>query len=71
MKNKKRQRAGFILIGISIMLLSVYGLFVHLSLTESFVKHHLQRSVIKMDKEMQQLIDKGLNHEALSQSQPA
>ena len=69
MKNKKRQRAGFILIGISIMLLAVYGLFVHLSLTESFVKHHLQRSVIKMDKEMQLLIDKGLNHEALSQSQ--
>lgn len=69
MKDKKRQRIGFILIGSSIILLLLFGAFFHFALNESFIKHNLKKTVLQMDEEMRLIIKKGLNHEDLNQTQ--
>ncbi len=68
MKVKNSKHIGNWIAWSSIILLLLIGTYFLFSLNESFVQRNLQRSVQKMDKEMQNLIDKGLNQEQLEKS---
>ena len=68
MKNKRRKRTGFTIIGLGILLMAATGLFFRFSLKEESVNRYIQNSVLKMDQEMQKLVDKGLNHEELAKT---
>ena len=59
--NQKYRRIGLILAGVGIILWLVVGLFVHLTLRPEALGSLVQRSVLKMDGEMQNLIDQGFN----------
>ena len=65
MKDETRKRIGKSTWIISIILLIAVGLFLFLATNESFIQRHFQRTICKMDNSMQQLIEKGLNHEEL------
>ena len=65
MKDETRKRIGKSTWIISIILLIAVGLFIFLTTNESFIQRDFQRTICKMDNSMQQLIEKGLNHEEL------
>ena len=69
MKNNKSRKTGKILCGISIALWLLLGSFFYLVLDENLVQKSIQKSILKMDNEMQLLIEKGLNHEELEKTQ--
>jgi signal transduction histidine kinase/uncharacterized membrane protein affecting hemolysin expression len=68
MKEATRKRIGNSIWIISVTLLMLFGVVFLLSTNESFIQKDFQRTIRKMDKEMQTLIDKGLNHEELEKS---
>ena len=68
MKDATRKRIGKVLWIASLSLLILFGELFRLSTNEKFVQREFQRSVLKMDRSMQTLIDKGLNHEDLERS---
>ena len=68
MESKKRKRIGVILTSTAIALLLAIGVSFRCSLNEKFINRYVQRSVLRMDREMQQLIAKGLNHEELDKT---
>ena len=68
MKDATKKRIGKILWITSFGLLVLFGVFFHLLTNERFVQKEFQKSVRKMDRSMQTLIDKGLNHEELERS---
>ena len=65
MEDKRSIKTGKLLCWLSIALSLTLGLFFYLYLNEESVQRHFQRNVLKMDKEMRSIIDKGLNHEEL------
>jgi signal transduction histidine kinase len=65
MKDETRKRIGKSTWIISIILLIAVGLFIFLTTNEPFIQRDFQRTICKMDNSMQQLIEKGLNHEEL------
>ena len=68
MKEATRKRIGNSIWIISVALLMLFGVVILLSTNERFIQKNFQRTIQKMDKEMQTLIDKGLNHEELEKS---
>ena len=68
MKSKRTRKIGKHLCWISIALWLLLASFFYLILNENFVQRDIQKSVLKMDKEMRMLIDKGLNHEELEKT---
>ena len=68
MDKKRTKKAGFILCAASILLGLTLGLFLHISLKENTLKRNIQRSVLKMDKEMEQLTENGLYYEELEKT---
>ena len=68
MKDETRKRIGKIVWMISIALLIVTGLFIVLATNETFVQKQFQKTIQEMDISMQNLIDKGLNHEELEKN---
>ena len=69
MRNKKRRRIGSILCWSSIGLSLLLGMFLHLALNEKSLQRSIQKSVLRMDNDMQTLIEKGLNHDELEKTQ--
>lgn len=69
MKSNRRKRMGNILVGISLGLLLLLGVFFRLSLKADYLQRSIQKSVLRMDDEMQSLINKGLNHDELDRTQ--
>jgi len=69
MESTKRKRIGWFLFTLSITVCFVLGFFFGLSMKENHIHQHIQKSVLEMDKEMQTLISKGLNHEKLKKTQ--
>ncbi len=69
MRNKKRRRIGRILCWSSIGLSLLLGMFLHLALNEKSLQRSIQKSVLRMDNDMQTLIEKGLNHDELEKTQ--
>jgi signal transduction histidine kinase len=65
MKGKRTRKIGINLCWLSIALWLLLASFFYLILNENFVQRDIQKSVLKRDKEMRMLIDKGLNHEEL------
>ena len=68
MKGKRTRKIGKHLCWISIALWLLLASFISLILNENFVQRDIQKSVLKRDKEMRMLIDKGLNHEELEKT---
>lgn len=68
MKDKTRKRIGKVIWISGIILLVLFGTFILLSTNESFTQRNIQKTVLKMDRTMQTLIDRGLNHEQLEKS---
>lgn len=68
MKGKRTRKIGINLCWLSIALWLLLASFFYLILNENFVQRDLQKSVLKRDKEMRMLIDKGLNHEELEKT---
>lgn len=68
MKGKRTRKIGKHLCLISIALWLLLASFFYLILNENFVQRDIQKSVLKRDKEMRVLIDKGLNHEELEKT---
>ena len=68
MKDKRKNRIGITLIWTGIALLIGAGQFFRFSLSETTVNRLIQNKVLKMDQEMQQHIDKGLNHQELEKT---
>ena len=68
MEDKRTIKIGKMLCWISIAMGLILALFYYLSMNEKAIQRNLQRTVLKADKEMQSLIDKGLNHEALEKT---
>ena len=69
MRNKKRRRIGSILCWSSIGLSFLLGMFLHFALNEKSLQRNIQKSVLRMDNDMQTLIEKGLNHDELEKTQ--
>ena len=69
MKDATRRQIGNILWITSLGLLILFSVLFRLSTNEKFVQREFQRTVLKMDRSMQTLIDKGLNHEDLERSE--
>ena len=69
MRNKKRRRIGSFLCWSSIGLSFLLGMFLHLALNEKSLQRSIQKSVLRMDNDMQTLIEKGLNHDELEKTQ--
>ena len=69
MKSKRVRRIGLLFCLGGVVLLLATWLFFYLSLKPSFLNRTLQDSVLRMDKEMRQLIDQGLNPDELEYSQ--
>ena len=69
MKSKKARKIGKILCGISITMWLLFAAFFSFVLNENLVQKNIQKSVLKMDKEMQLLIEKGLNHQEFEKTQ--
>ena len=68
MGSKKRKRIGVVLTTTAIAVLIAIGAYFRFSLSEKFIDRYIQKSVLRMDREMQQLIAKGLNHEELDKT---
>lgn len=68
MKGKRTRKIGKRLCWLSIALWLLLASFFYLILTENFVQRDIQKSVLKRDKEMRMLIEKGLNHEELEKT---
>ena len=69
MESTKRKKIGWLLFALSITLCVLLGIFFWFSLKENHIQQHVQKSVLGMDKEMQTLISKGLNHEELEKTE--
>ena len=69
MESTKRKKIGWFLFALSITSCVWLGGFFWLSLKENHIQRNIQKSVLEMDKEMQTLISKGLNHEELEKTQ--
>ena len=68
MIDNKKKRIGLILIIIGTVLLLVMGLLFRYSLSEAKLYKYIQHSVLKNELELQQLIDKDLDHDELEKS---
>lgn len=68
MESRKRKKIGWFLFALSITLCVLLGCFFWLSLKKNHIQQNIQKSVLGMDKEMQTLISKGLNHEELEKN---
>ena len=68
MKSKRIKRIGFLLCAVGIVLTLVLWLFFYLSLKPDFLNRNIQNSILGMDKEMQQQIKNGLDHDELEKS---
>lgn len=68
MKGKRTRKIGKHLCWISIALWLLLASFFYFILNENFVQRDIQKTVLKRDKEMCMLIDKGLNHEELEKT---
>lgn len=68
MKDATRKRIGNTLWIASLGLLGLFGVLFLLSTNKGFVHKDFQRTVWRMDKSMQTLIDKGLNQDELERS---
>lgn len=68
MKDVTRKRIGNIIWMTSLILLVFFGVLLFLSTNEAFVQRDFQRKIHKMDKSMQTIIDRGLNHDDLEKS---
>ena len=68
MKSNKSRKIGKLLCGMSIAAWLLFASFFYLVIDENLVKGSFQKSIHKMDDEMQLLIDKGLNHEELEKT---
>ncbi len=69
MKSNKRKKNGKLLCWISIAFWLLLASFFYLILDENLVQHNIQKSVSKMDNELQMLIEEGLNHEKLEKTE--
>ena len=69
MKSKRTQRIGYFLCLLSIVLGLATGLVFYLSLEEGLLNKGIQKSVERMDREMRQQIDQGLNQDVLEKRQ--
>ena len=68
MKNKRTKRIGKFLCWVGLILGLLFGAFFYYTLNTDFLQRNIQKSVLKMDKEMQSLIEKGLNHDELEKT---